>query len=212
MKLGKMLAPIFGALGLILMVATAGLCFASLDAQPRGDVPQEAITCATKTLLAISEGDFATAAEQMYGQPDLGVEEELSGEAAAVWALFCKGITCTISNDRSDYYVSGSGFAVDAQITVPQIPSLTDSLSDHARELMNQRIAAAEEMAEIYDDSGNFRQDVVEDVLAQAMTLTLSEEPETMTLSTTLRLIRENGRWWAVPDDNLMKALSGGLA
>lgn len=212
MKLGKMLAPIFGVLGLVLMVTTAGLCFASLDAQPRGDVPQEAITCATKTLLAISEGDFATAGEQMYGQPDLGVEEELSGEAAAVWELFCKGITCTISNDRSDYYVSGSGFAVDAQITVPQIPSLTDSLSEHARELMNQRIATAEEMAEIYDDSGNFRQDVVEDVLAQAMTLTLSEEPETMTLSTTLRLIRENGRWWAVPDDNLMKALSGGLA
>lgn len=212
MKLGKILAPIFGVLGLVLMVTTAGLCFASLDAQPRGDVPQEAITCAAKTLLAISEGDFATAAEQMYGQPDLGVGEELSEEAAAVWALFCEGITCTISNDPSDYYVSGSGFAVDAQITVPQIPSLTDSLLDHARELMNQRIAAAEEMAEIYDDSGNFRQDVVEDVLAQAMTLTLSEEPETMTLPTTLRLIRENGRWWAVPDDNLMKALSGGLA
>lgn len=213
MKLGKILAPVFGILGLVLMIATVGLSFASLDAQPRGEVPQEAITCGAKTLLAISEGDFTAAAEQMYGQPDLGVAEELSEEAAAVWEIFRSGITCwPISNDPSDYYVSGSGFAVDVQITVPQISTITDSLTDHAGELMNRRIAAAEEMAEIYDDSGNFRQDVVADVLKEAMDLSLAEEPESMTVQATLGLVYRDGKWWAVPDENLLNALSGGLA
>lgn len=212
MKFGKMLAPIFAVLGLVLMAASVGLCLSSLDAQPKGDVPQEAVSCAAKTLLAISEGDLATAAEQMYGQPDLGVGEDLTAEAAAVWEIFCKGITCTVSNAASDYYVSGSGFAVDTVLTVPKIASITDTLKDHARERMNARIAAAEEMADIYDDDHEFRQELVEEVLAEAMTLALSEEPETTTITTTLNLIYRDGQWWAVPEESLIKALSGGLA
>lgn len=213
MKLGKILAPVFAVLGLILMITTTGVCLMSLDAEPRGEVPQEAITCAAKTLLAIAEGDFATAAEQMYGQPDLGIGENLTGEAEAIWEIFRQGITCwPISNDPSDYYVSGNGFAVEAEVSVPQIASITDSLTAHARELMNERIAAAEEMADIYDENNDFRQDVVAEVLEQAMALALAEEPEYQTFQTTLRLVREDGRWWAVPDDTLLKALSGGLA
>ena len=212
MKFGKMLAPVFAVLGLVLMIGTVGLCLSSLDAQPKGDIPQEAMTCAEKTLLAISEGDFATAAAQMYGQPDLGLGETMTQEAFAVWEIFRKGITCTVSNVSSDYYVSGSGFAVDTVLTVPKIASITDTLKDHTRELMNGRIAAAEEMADIYDDDHEFRQELVDEVLAEAMTLALSEEPETTTITTTLNLVYRDGQWWAVPEESLIKALSGGLA
>lgn len=212
MKLGKILAPIFGVLGLVLMITTTGVCLMSLDAQPRGEVPQEAADCAVAMLNDIAQGDFSAAAERMYGTPDLGVNENLTEEATAVWQIFRTGIRCSIPAGTEQYTVSGTGFAVEAEVSVPQIESITDSLTAHARDLMNQRIAAAEEMADIYDENNDFRQDVIEEVMAQAVALALEEEPEYQTCQTTLRLIREDDRWWVVPDDTLLKALSGGLA
>lgn len=212
MKLGKILAPVFAVLGLILMITTTGVCLMSLDAQPRGEVPQEAADCAVAMLNAIAQGDFSAAAEKMYGTPDLGVSENLTAEAAAVWEIFRTGIRCSIPAGTEQYTVSGSSFAVEAEVSVPQIASITDSLTAHARDLMNERIAAAEEMADIYDENNDFRQDVIEAVMAQAMDLALEEEPEYQTCKTTLGLVRENGRWWVVPDETLLKTLAGGLA
>ncbi len=212
MKLGKILAPVFAVLGLILMITTTGVCLMSLDAQPRGEVPQEAADFAVAMLNDIAQGDFSAAAEKMYGTPDLGVDENLTEEAAAVWKIFRTGIRCSIPAGTEQHTVSGNGFAVEAEVSVPQIASITDSLTAHARDLMNERIAAAEEMADIYDENSEFRQDVIEEVMAQAMTLALQEEPEYQTFRTTLGLIREDDRWWVVPDDTLLKALSGGLS
>lgn len=210
MKAARLFAVMLGIVGLALMLGTVGLCLTSLDAPVKlQEVPQEAVACAEELRQALDEGNLTAAEEKLCGQPSLGVEEALTEEAAAVWGLFRTGISCELT---SDLYVSGSALAVDAVVTVPEIASITDTLQDHALTLMNQRIASATEMSELYDEGNNFRVELIEEVMAQAVETAFKEPPEMLTYETTWLLVFREGQWWAVPDQALMKALSGGLA
>lgn len=210
MKAARFFAVILGIAGLILMLGTTGLCLTSLDASVKlTEVPQEAVQCAKELQQALAEGNLAAAGQKLYGQPDLGVDGGLTGEAAAVWEKFRTGISCEFI---SDYYVSGSDIAIDAVVTVPDIASITDSLQDHALTQMNERIAAATEMAELYDGENNFRVELIEEVMAQAVELSFAEAPEMLTYETTWTLVSRDGQWWVAPDQALLKALAGGLA
>lgn len=210
MKAARLFAVMLGIVGLALMLGTVGLCLTSLDAPVKlQEVPREAVACAEELRQALDEGNLTAVEEKLYGQPSLGVEEALTEEAAAVWELFRTGISCELT---SDLYVSGSALAVDAVVTVPEIASITDTLQDHALTLMNQRIASATEMSELYDEGNNFRVELIEEVMAQAVETAFKEPPEMLTYETTWLLVFREGQWWAVPDQALMKALSGGLA
>lgn len=209
MKIARVFAVMFGILGLVLMLGTAGLCFASLDTPVQAEIPEAVKECAMEVAEALSDGDLSAASARMYGSPHLGADRGLTGEAAAVWELFRGGIRCELT---SDYYVSGSSFAVDAVITVPDIASITDTVDDHARVLLDERVAAAEKMDELYDERGEFRQDVIDQVVARAVELALAEEPEMLRYETTLGFAYQAKQWYVVPDSTLMRALSGGLA
>lgn len=209
MKIARFFAVIFGILGILLMLGTTVLCLTSLDAPVKlSDLPEAAEQCPVQMMDALAAGDFTAASARMYGQPDLGADQGLTEEAAAVWGIFQSGISYEFT---SDFYVSGSRIAIDAVLTVPDITSITDTLDDHARDLMNSRISAATEMAELYDGENNFRQDLIDEVMAAAVEKTLAEEPEMLTVETTVGIVYEQGQWWAIPDQALMTALAGGL-
>lgn len=210
MKIARFFAVLFGILGLTLMLGTTVLCLSSVDAPVKlADLPEAAERCPAEMMDALAAGDFTAAAARMYGQPDLGADQALTEEAAAVWDIFRSGISYEFT---SDFYVSGSRMAIDAVLRVPDIASITDSLDDHARNLMNGRIAAATEMAELYDEENNFRQDLIDEVMAQAVEMALAEQPEMLTVETTVGIVYAQGQWWAVPDQALLTALAGGLA
>lgn len=204
-----MFAVLFGILGLVLMLGTAVVCFGALNEPARAEIPQAAKDCAAEMVALLEEGDLAAVSEKLYGSPELGVKQNLSGETAAVWEIFCKGITCELV---SDVYVSGSSFAVDAVITVPEIASITDSVTEHAKTILDERIAVAEKMDELYDENNDFRQDVIDEVMTKAARLAFAEEPEMLTYETTFGFTCQQNQWYVVPDAGFMRALSGGLA
>lgn len=209
MKIARVFASVFGVLGIVLMLGTAMICFGSLDAPARAEVPQAVEDCAAEVAQLLSKGDLNKVRTKLYGRPDLGTDETLTKEAAAVWEIFCKGISCELT---SEVYVSGSSYAVDAVIVVPKIASITDSVAEHAKTILDGRVAAAEKMAELYDENGEFRQDVIDAVIAQAVELAFGEEPEMLTFETTFGFAYQAKQWCVVPDQNLMHALQGGLA
>ena len=209
MKIARIFAVIFAVMGIVLMLGTAVICFASIDAPVRAEVPQEVKDCGGELVELLNTGELHNVQTKLYGRPHLGTDHALTGEAAAVWEIFRNGISCELT---SDYYVSGSSFAVDAVITVPKIASITDSVTQHAKTILDGRVAAAEKMAELYDESGEFRQDVIDEVMAQAVELAFAEEPETLTFETTFGFTYQAKQWYVVPDGNLMRALQGGLA
>lgn len=209
MKAARVFAVIFGILGLILMLGTAVVCFGALDAPVRTEVPEAVEECAAELVQLLNEGDLNGVSEKLYGRPELGTDATLSGEAAAVWEIFRQGISCELT---SAVYVSGGSYAVDAVITVPDIGSITDTITDHGKTLLNDRIAVAEKMAELYDESGDFRRDVIDEVMAQAVELAFAEEPEVLRVETTFGFAYQAKQWYAVPDGAFMRALSGGLS
>lgn len=209
MKAARFFAVIFAIAGLVLMLGTAALCFASLDAPVKLRNVEAAQECAELVMDAIADGDFTAASENMYYRPNLGVDRGLSQEAAQVWEIFTDGISYEFT---SRCYAQGNGIYIDAVVTVPDIASITDSLESHARTLMNQRITEAQDMDELYDDGNNFRQELIDEVMDRAVALSLAEEPQTLVFETTLGLVYSGKQWWVVPDQGLLNALTGGLA
>lgn len=209
MKAARVFAVIFGIVGLVLMLGTAVVCFGALDAPVRAEVPEAVQACAEEVVQLLNEGDLNNVRLKLYGSPNLGTDGTLTGEAASVWEIFREGITCELTSAVS---VSGSSYAVDAVITVPEIASMTDSITEHAKRLLDDRVAVAEKMAELYDENGEFRQDVIDAVMAEAVALAFAEEPEMLTFETTFGFAYQADQWYVVPDGNLMRALQGGLA
>lgn len=209
MKVARFFAVILGVLGVVLMIGTAAVCFLSIDAPVRAEVPLEVKDCCSELVALLEAGELHNVGNSLYGRPHLGTDGALTGEAAEVWEIFCNGISCELT---SDYYVRGSSFAVDAVITVPDMKSIPDTVTDHAKKLLEERIAAAEKMAELYDESGEFRQDLIDGIMAEAVALSFGEEPEMLTFETTIGFVYEANRWYAVPDQTFFRALSGGLA
>ena len=204
MKTARFFACIFGILGTVLMAFSIGLCLLSLDKEAElKAVPAEAAACAETLMQAIDAGDYAAAAGVLYGQPDLGADREPANEAGVmIWDAFRDSISCEFAGE---WYVTDAGIARDVVITSMDIASVT-----HA--IMTAKVEAATDMAELYDENNGFREDLVEAVLSEAVVRAMAEDAETVTREVTLTLIQRDGRWWVVPEDGLLQAISGGLA
>lgn len=211
MKIAKFFAGIFAALGAVLMVGAIGLSLMSLDAPARvGKVP-EAVTNLSQTLMdAVSGGDFASAGALMYGQPDLGAGQ---GSTDAVETMLWEAFTDSIQYEFTGAcYVTETGFARDASITTLDIATAAGAIAEQARALLTQRVENAQEMEELYDEENNFREELIQEVLLEGARQALQEHGQTVTTQVTLRFLYRDGQWWAVPDQALLKAISGGVA
>lgn len=211
MKIARVFASVFAAIGAVLMVGAIVLSLISLDAPAEMvGMPKEAMACAEEMMDALAEGDFVAAAGKMYGQPDLGADQTPSGELEAmVWNAFTDSISYEFVGVC---YAKDAGIYRDASITALDIPSVTANLQTRAQSLLTARAEAAEDAAELYDAGGNYRSDLISQVLREALEQTLREDGQYVTRDVTLKLIRRDGQWWVVPDQALLQAISGGVA
>lgn len=211
MKIARIFSAVFAAIGTVLMVGTLVLCLISLDAPVKlQKVPAEAERRCEEMMDALAQGDFSAASAVMYGQPDLGSDSVPGEEAGAkVWEAFCGSISYEFTGEC---YALDSGIYRDASITALDIASVTENLSVYAHTLLTQRVEAAEDMAELYDDNNNFREELISQVLREALDQALREDAAMVTRDVTLKLIQRDGQWWVVPDQALLQTISGGLA
>ena len=210
MKLARFFAAVFGAIGMLLMVGSIVLCFAFHDAPVYlAEVPAAAAECTRELMEAVEGGEFPSASQYLYGQPDLGAgREPADAMSALVWDAFVGSISWEFAGEC---YATDSGICRDVAVTALEIPSVTENLTVRANALLAERMASAEEMSELYDEENNFRPELIEEVLREAMTQALAEDAKTVTEEVTLALTHQEGRWWVVPDQALLQLLSGGL-
>jgi hypothetical protein len=64
-------------------------------------------------------------------------------------------------------------------------------------------------LSDIYDEQNEFRKELVDEVLEEAIQQLLSREEELVTREVTLKLVNRDGHWWVVPHQNLLQILSG---
>lgn len=211
MKIAKFFSFIFAVAGTVLLVASVALCLLSLKAPVRmAEVPVGAVECSEALRSAIDEGDLGSVGSLLYGQPDLGLERlPETAEGQLIWESFMNSLSFEF---RGDCYATDSGIARDAVITTLDIPSVTGKLGQRAHALLTTRVENAEDMTELYDETNNFREELVAEVLEQALEQGLRQDSGTVTREVTLTLVSRDGNWWVVPDQNLLSALTGGLA
>ena len=99
-------------------------------------------------------------------------------------------------------HILGTGIFVD-------VADVTEKLPERAQALVNQKIASAESLTEVYDESGSFREELVGQILQQALQQSLIQDAQNLTREVTIKLINRDGKWWVVPDQALLQALSG---
>lgn len=211
MKIARFFAVIFAVLGIVLMLGTAILCFTSMDANVKVlETPTGAVECADQLISAIDSGDLAGAAALMYGQPDLGAEGVPTDSVSALlWDTFRKEMRCEAVGKLQ---LQGADFACSATVTVVDIPALTMSVQTRAKAILEQKVAQATDMAQLYDAQNNFRQELIDQVMQEALNQAMGQDLGYVTQNVTFRVVFQDGQWWAVPDQNLLSALSGGLA
>ena len=170
-------------------------------------LPQEAVACSEGFAQALNDGDLEAAAGYLYGQPDLGVGTvPADPESALVWDAFRGSIAFSFTgNCRADQ----SGLVRTGSIALLDTASVTEKLQERAQSLLNQKIAAAGDPAEVYDADNRIREELVTEALGQALQQSLAQDAKTVTQEVTLKLINHDGRWWVVPDQTLLQALSG---
>lgn len=159
---------------------------------------------------AVCSGDFEQAEELLYGNPGLGTDRapaDFAGEM--IWQAYINSLDYQLVGD---VYATDQGIAQDVKIISMEIPTAVEQMGNRAQTLLNEKIRMAEDVSELYDQNNEYREDLVTDILEEAVRQALEEDVRYSYRIVTLRLIYSQDRWQVVADQNLLQAISGGIA
>ncbi|MBO7252160.1 MAG: hypothetical protein J6V25_06010 [Oscillospiraceae bacterium] len=209
MKVARFFSVIFAVLGVVLLLATVVISFASMNSTVKIlENPEEALACSEQFQQLLNEGNYSDMAALVYGQPDLGMEGVPDdGYTAMLWDAFRQNISFAYTGKL---YLLDSELARDGVITVLDLAAVTKSAQERADKLLQQTVAnAADDDSSVYEADGTLKKSVVEQILQQALQQALEEDAAYVSWNVTVKLIRREGKWWAIPDRNFFEALSG---
>lgn len=201
---------IYGILGTVLAVGCICLALMNRNASPvLVRQPQAAMDQVRTMLDSLCDGSYDTISGCLYGQPDLGLDRKAEDP---VGQLFWEALSGSFSYELGEeLHATDSGVALDVTIHALDLSSVTKNLRDRARTEMEQRIGQAEDTSEIYDENNDYREDFVLEALYAAARDALAQDAEQVSWDLTLNLVYENGQWWIMPEQDLLRAISGGI-
>ncbi len=201
---------LFGLLGMCLIGFGAFLALSNINSSPMlVQQPKAAMDQVNTMLDALCEGEYQTVSDCLYGNPSLGMDGEAADQVGQMfWEKLTESFTYEI---RGDFHATDSGVALDVTITCLDLDSVTGSIRERAQALMEERIAQVEDLSEIYDENYEYREEFVMDALADAVEAAIAEEAEMISRDLTLNLVYEGGQWWIMPEQDLLRAISGGI-
>lgn len=211
MKVLKYIASVLlAAVGLSVAAAAVYLCTQFVDAKPMLLTPADVAQSKVVALMdAVSEGDYVKAGQTIYGNPSLGVDREAADEVGVmIWEAFQDSISYEL---LGDCYTTEQGLAQNVSISCMDVTSVTVNLKERSQTLLEQRVADAADVSEVYDENNEYREDVVMAVLRAAVADALKEDARELTVELTVNLCYQDGSWWVVADEALLDAISGGI-
>lgn len=201
---------LFGLLGLFAAGAGIFLALTNRDAGPVLVEQPQAARARVQTMLdALCEGDWDTVSSSLYGTPDLGLDRDA---ADPVGQLFRQAVEDSYTYELAeDFHATDSGVSLDVVITALDLDCVTVNLRDRAQAKLEQRIREADDPDEVYDENNEFREEFVMGALYDAALEALEQDAQTISWEITLNLIYQNDRWWIMPEQTLLEAISGGI-
>ena len=204
----KIASITFSALGLLSMLVAVAAIFWGMQAEPVIlQEPEKARQCTEGFVNAINAGDL-TAATDFF--PDPATLGEVAADAdpvvAFVWDAHCAQLS---AKAVSGLYTTPKGLSIDLELTSMNVDNAVEEIGALAVEHMQECVANASDMAEVYDDNGQFHPELVDDILQQTALEFLAQDLPVETASITIHLTQLDGNWKIVPDAALINILSG---
>jgi len=208
MKIARFFACVFACIGTVLLIGSMGFFLLNRNAQVQVlELPAEAAAVSEDFAQALNAGDLEAAAQQMYGQPDLGVSTVPENpETLLLWETFRRSIAVELAEE---WEMEQATLVRKASITRLDISTILGKLPERVQALLDQRIASAENLADIYDERNEFREELVSEILQEALDQALAQDAQPVTSEVTFQLVNRDGRWWVVPEQNLLQILTG---
>ena len=211
MKLSKIFALLFGLAGVALVVASVWVGLHYRDASPMLLSPSnEAKKTVVSMLEEVCAGDYGSASQRILGNPSFGMNFHAESPAEEMaWEAFTESFSYEL---KDDCFATDSGLSMTAKISYLELQSITYSLRERTQLLMEQRIASAESVEDIYNENNEFQESFVMEALQDALGEAIKEDARMETVEFTVNLVWRDNKWWVVPDAALLSALSGGIA
>lgn len=172
--------------------------------------PEEAVQQVHLFLDAVCAGDFAGAQTMLYGSWDLGADREPSDPVGRIlWEAYVESLDYELVGEL---YATRNGLAQNVKLVHLELPALTENLGSRSRALLESAVETAEDVTQIYDQNNSYREDLVMDVLGQAAQQAVEADRRYTYQILSLPLVYADGQWWIVANQELLKAISGGMA
>lgn len=158
---------------------------------------------------AICSGDYTAAQERIYGNPDLGMEEQPTSEVNRLfWNAYLESLDYELTGPL---YTAETGVVQDVKLICLDLPETTKNLGVKAQALMELAVEQAEDVSEIYDPDNSYKESFLEEVMVQATLETLEEAQYTYHVIP-VQLKYSDDQWWIVADEVFLNAISGTAA
>lgn len=204
----KRVSWIFGTLGAVLAVVVLVICLTQRDAEPvLLRYPQEAENCVSQMMKNLCADNFRQASRYIYGEPELGAELPAGDGAAQLWDSFTSSLRY---EPKGECYATATGLAQDVTVSSLDMSAVLQDMEQIAPQLLEQRVAQAKNMDEIYDADHEYLEEFLQDVMQEAAAAAL-ENAETVQRPLTVNLLYDRRQWWVLPDRALLSAISGGI-
>lgn len=157
----------------------------------------------------LREEDFEGLSKTLLGTPQI---TQYSGEEALaqrIWQAYVSSMDCTL---EGELYGTDQGLAQNITLEALDLEDLGARLEEKVPLLLEARMEEARDIQELYDSRNGYRQEVIDQVLLQALDEVLSQNPQTRETTLTLRLCRSRGQWLIQPEGDLIRFLSGNIA
>lgn len=206
-----MIRRFFSAAIAILAVAAAVLTVftvaAALHSEPRILAePTDAVTTARALMDAVCSGNDTAASSLLYGSPKLNTDPGSDNPAVTLlWNAYRKSLSFSVSEDCRP---TETGAALDVTVEALDTARVLERFGARAQKLLEER-AATRSHDELFDKAGKLLPEQAEKLLSDAMLLTLEDEKSTCMQTFPLNLRCVDGKWWVLPEDTLLRVLSG---
>jgi len=208
--LAALLSGIFALAGLCAAVAVILLGIHCVDQKPiLLSPPEAAMEQLTDMLDAVCDSDYTKASQYILGTPDLGADtasQDALGQL--LWDSFVQSMDYQLDGEC---YTTDDGLAQSITFTYMDMTSITETLRSRSQAMLEQRVAEAEDISEVYNENNEYREDVVMEILFAAAEAALVEDARIVTVTLTVNLKFQDGQWWIVADTALLDAISGGI-
>lgn len=198
-KIARFFAVIFALAGIVLMLGTSIICFASIHSSAKIlENPDGAVACSEGFRQSLQAGNLTEASGWIYGRPDLGAEGIPEDACAArLWEAYLG----SISLDYSRMYLLDGDLGRDGELTVLDVSKVTEGMQRRAKAMLEEKAASAE--------GEQLSQQQREQILLQALEEALREDRAYLTRDVSVKLVFRDGAWWAVPDSVFVSTLTG---